>query len=52
MNAKTFLDSNVLIYAYDNSNILKQTLAQKILNQGLAANNIVLAICKTYALQK
>lgn len=24
MNAKTFLDSNILIYAYDNSDRLKQ----------------------------
>ena len=44
MNAKTFLDSNVLIYAYDNSDKLKQNHAQKILNQGLADNNIVLSV--------
>ena len=44
MNAKTFLDSNVLIYAYDNSDKLKQDQAQKILNQGLTDNNIVLSV--------
>lgn len=44
MNAKTFLDSNVLIYAYDNSDKLKQSHAQKILNQGLADNNIIIRL--------
>ena len=41
MNAKLFLDSNVLIYAYDNGDRSKQIRAQEILNRGLASNNIV-----------
>lgn len=44
MNAKTFLDSNILIYAYDNSDRLKQIRAQEILNLGLATDNIVLSV--------
>lgn len=44
MSDKIFLDSNVLIYAYDNSDDrLKQNRAQEILNQGLVADNIVLS---------
>ena len=37
MNAKLFLDSNVLIYAYDNGDRSKQIRAQEILNRGLAS---------------
>ena len=44
MNAKIFLDSNVLIYAYDNGDRSKQIRAQEILNRGLASNNIVLSV--------
>ena len=44
MNAKLFLDSNVLIYAYDNGDRSKQIRAQEILNRGLASNNIVLSV--------
>ena len=44
MSGKTFLDSNILIYAYDNGDdVLKQNRAQKILNEGIASDDIVLS---------
>lgn len=40
---KTFLDSNIIVYAYDLSDPVKMQTARKILSQGCVNENIVLS---------
>jgi predicted nucleic acid-binding protein len=37
MSAKVFLDTNVLVYAYDRGNPAKQSAAQQLIEQNLLA---------------
>ena len=43
MNDKLFLDTNILVYAYDSSEPAKQTTAQTLLTQGMEQENAVLS---------
>ena len=35
MNGKAFLDTNILVYAYDNRDPIKQAKAQKLIFDGI-----------------
>jgi predicted nucleic acid-binding protein len=44
MSDKIFLDTNILVYAYDEHEPCKQKTAQKILADGIEQENIVLSV--------
>jgi len=41
MSATDFLDSNILIYAYDPSQLRKRTIAQELVNGALAGESVI-----------
>lgn len=41
MNAPDFLDTNVLVYAYDSSEPRKQSIAQELLRRAVAGESVV-----------
>jgi len=43
MSDKLFLDTNILVYAYDTSQPEKQAQAQALLTQGIEQENVVLS---------
>jgi predicted nucleic acid-binding protein len=44
MNDKAFLDTNILVYAYDQYDPQKQKKAQSLLTDGMEQENIVLSV--------
>ncbi len=44
MSAKAFLDTNILVYAYDEYDPRKQKTAQKLLTGGIEQENVVLSV--------
>ena len=44
MTDKTFLDTNILVYAYDNDEPVKQSRAREILMQGIEDETAVLSV--------
>ena len=44
MSDRTFLDTNVLVYAYDRSDPQKQAKAQGVLTDGIEQENVVLSV--------
>jgi len=44
MNDKTFLDTNILVYAYDKHELWKQKEAQAILTEGIEQDMVVLSV--------
>ena len=44
MTDKVFLDTNVLVYAYDKHDPDKQAMAQNILLEGMKQDNLVLSV--------
>jgi predicted nucleic acid-binding protein len=44
MNDRVFLDTNILVYAYDSHNPTKQTIAQELLIKGLESESAVLSV--------
>lgn len=44
MSDRFFLDTNILVYAYDNHDPQKQSQAQKLLTVGIERENLVLSV--------
>jgi predicted nucleic acid-binding protein len=44
MNDRAFLDTNILVYAYDTHETEKQMIAQAILAEGIEKENLVLSV--------
>ncbi|MDR0518373.1 MAG: PIN domain-containing protein [Fibromonadaceae bacterium] len=44
MNAKVFIDTNILVYAYNSDNDEKQNIAAKLLNENLAEEEIYISV--------
>ena len=44
MNGKAFLDTNVLVYAYDYRDPLKQAKAQKLISDGIRGDDLALSV--------
>ena len=44
MSAKHFLDTNILVYAYDSHEPQKQTIAQSLLRKGIREESAVLSV--------
>lgn len=43
MSAKAFLDTNILVYAYDSHDLRKQAMAQQILRAGLLEDTVFIS---------
>ena len=44
MNDRKFLDTNILVYAYNTHEPLKQTKAQRLLTDGIEQENLILSV--------
>ncbi|MDR0515684.1 MAG: PIN domain-containing protein [Fibromonadaceae bacterium] len=44
MNAKVFIDTNILVYAYNSDDDDKQNIAAKLLNENLAEEEIYISV--------
>jgi predicted nucleic acid-binding protein len=49
MNAKVFLDTNILLYSYSNSEIGKQEIARKVIteNNSIISTQVLQELCNT-----
>ena len=44
MNDRAFLDTNILVYAYDQHDPIKQKKAQELITTGIEQENLVLSV--------